>query len=209
AREFLSHTVDRMAENYLGRRGFNTFAPKTLTETTPIHRIFGGCLKNQLKCMSCGHCSDKLDAFMDISLDLEKMGPDGSTKKFRSLHAAIESFTATETLGPGNEWKCGGCEKLVNAEKNLSVFKPPNALVVHLKRFGIADTTAKIKDHVHFEPKLNLGVSGPDRRFICYALCRVVVHKGNSMSHGHYFAYVRSSVGWARMNDEVVTQASM
>ncbi|CAM9094270.1 unnamed protein product, partial [Hapterophycus canaliculatus] len=85
--------------------------------------------------MSCGYCSDKLDTFMDISLDLEEMGPNGSTKKFRSLHAALKSFTATETLGSGNEWKCGGCEKLVNAEKTLSVFKPPNALVIHLKRF--------------------------------------------------------------------------
>lgn len=60
---------------------------------------------------------------MDLSLDLEKMRPDGSTKEYRSLHAALKSFTATETLGSGNEWKCGGCEKLVEAEKTLSVFK--------------------------------------------------------------------------------------
>ncbi|CAN0457771.1 unnamed protein product, partial [Scytosiphon promiscuus] len=40
----------------------------------------------------------------------------------------------------------------------------PNALVVHLKRFGFAGNAAKIQDHVHFEEKLNLDVSGPERR---------------------------------------------
>ncbi|CAN0487335.1 unnamed protein product, partial [Scytosiphon promiscuus] len=73
--------------------------------------------------MSCGHCSDKYESFMDLSLDLQKMGRDGGTTNFKSLHAALKRFTATETLGAGNEWECGGCKKLVEARKTLSVFK--------------------------------------------------------------------------------------
>lgn len=42
--------------------------------------------------------------------------------------------------------------------------QPPNALVVQLKRFGFTGTTSKIGGHVHFEEKLDLDVSGPERR---------------------------------------------
>ncbi|CAN0362506.1 unnamed protein product, partial [Hapterophycus canaliculatus] len=75
----------------------------------------------QLKCTSCGYCSNKLESSTDLSSNLEKMGRDRGVKKFRSLHTASKSFMATEALSAGDERKCGGCEKLVVAEKTLSV----------------------------------------------------------------------------------------
>ncbi|CAN0534564.1 unnamed protein product, partial [Scytosiphon promiscuus] len=42
-----------------------------------------------------------------------------------------------------------------------------------------------------------------------FVISRVVVHAGSSTSCGHYVAYVRSSNGWAKMNDAVVTPASL
>ena len=41
----------------------------------------------------------------------------------RSLDSALHHFTAKETLDAGNRWRCGGCQKLVRAEKRLTVFK--------------------------------------------------------------------------------------
>ncbi|CAM9963484.1 unnamed protein product, partial [Pylaiella littoralis] len=210
AHEFLRHLVDKMASSFLTRRGVKAFDPNRLAETTPIHRIFGGYLRSQacsLKCTKCGHCSDTFDPFMDLSMNLEKVDPlNGAKNKVRSLHEALERFTATETLGSGNEWACGGCQKLVEAEKSLS---PPNALVFQLKRFGFTNTANKIKHHVLFGNKLKLEVSGPERS-AAYDLTGVVVHAGKSMSRGHYVAYVRSSAGcWAKMNDEVVTKVRL
>lgn len=69
----------------------------------------------QLKCIKCGHCSDTFDAFMDLSMEL--------SRGVRSTDVALKRFMATEKLGTGNEWRCGGCKKLVQAEKSLSVFK--------------------------------------------------------------------------------------
>ncbi|CAM9897011.1 unnamed protein product, partial [Ectocarpus fasciculatus] len=209
AHEFLRHLVDKMAGTYLDRRGIDPFAPNRLAETTPIHRIFGGYLRSQLKCSECGFCSDTFDPFMDLAMNVEKVDSSGAPLKEKSLQAALGRFTASETLGAGNEWKCGGCNKLVEAEKNLSIFKPPNALVFQLKRFGYTNRPRKIKDHISFDDKLNLEVSGPER-WANYDLTGVVVHSGKSMSSGHYFAYVRSSAGcWARMNDSVVTKVTL
>ncbi|CAN0112232.1 unnamed protein product [Ectocarpus sp. 4 AP-2014] len=209
AHEFLRHLVDKMAGSYLDRRGVDPFAPNRLAETTPIHRVFGGYLRSQLKCSECGFCSDTFDPFMDLAMNVEKVDSSGVPMNERSLQAALRRFTAPETLGAGNEWKCGGCNKLVEAEKNLSVFKPPNALVFQLKRFGFTNRPRKVKDHISFGDKLNLEVSGPER-WANYDLTGVVVHSGKTMSSGHYYAYVRSTAGcWARMNDSVVTKVTL
>ncbi|CAB1100974.1 unnamed protein product [Ectocarpus sp. CCAP 1310/34] len=206
AHELLRHLVDKMAGSYLERRGVDPFASNRLGETTPIHRVFGGYLRSQLECSKCGFCSDTFDPFMDLAMNVEKVDSRGVAMKERSLQAALRRFTAPETLGAGNEWKCGGCNKLVEAEKNLSVFKPPNALVFQLKRFGFTNGPRKVNDHISFGDKLNLEVSGPER-WTNYDLTGVVIHSGKTMSSGHYYAYVRSSAGcWARMNDSVVTK---
>lgn len=41
----------------------------------------------------------------------------------RSLDVALARFTETETLKGDNKWRCSGCQKLVSAEKLLTVFK--------------------------------------------------------------------------------------
>ncbi|CAN0477928.1 unnamed protein product, partial [Laminaria digitata] len=84
--------------------------------------------------------------------------------------------------------------------------QPPNALVVHLKRFVFARKATKVKHHVQFGDKLELRVSGPEKSAL-YDLTGVVVHAGGSMSSGHYYAYVRSSSGiWAQMDDTSVSK---
>eukprot|EP00903_Cladosiphon_okamuranus_P011206 g10574.t1 len=50
AHEFLRHRVDKMAADFVMRRRMEaTAASKNLAETTPIHDIFGGSLRSQLK----------------------------------------------------------------------------------------------------------------------------------------------------------------
>lgn len=78
----------------------------------------------QLKCTECGHCSDTLDPFMDLSVSFEgTAGAHGAARKVRSVPEALECFTSAERLGSGNEWRCGGCKKPREAEKRLTVFK--------------------------------------------------------------------------------------
>lgn len=50
AHEFLRHLVDKMAGSFLRRRGAEaTAAPIRPAEASPIHGIFGGCLRSQVR----------------------------------------------------------------------------------------------------------------------------------------------------------------
>lgn len=64
---------------------------------------------------ACGHCSDTFDPFLDLSMEL--------SNGVRSVSEALHRFTSTEILDGANKWRCGGCQKLVRAEKRLTVFK--------------------------------------------------------------------------------------
>ena len=75
-----------------------------IAETTMIGRIFGGNLRNELRCQQCGYSSKTYNHFQDLSLELTAAS---------TLTAAIGAFTKPEKLSAGNEWKCDGCKKKV------------------------------------------------------------------------------------------------
>ncbi|CAM9747868.1 unnamed protein product, partial [Phaeothamnion confervicola] len=201
AHEFLRHLVDHMAESCLRRAGVKGGAPHRLGETTAIHRVFGGYLRSQVRCGQCGFCSDTYDLSMDLSLEIA--GGIGS------LQAALSRFTATETLDAANRWRCGGCRKMVRAHKQLTVFRAPNVLVIHFKRFAFGRGSGKIGRAVQFPEEFLLDVSGPERR-VLYRLTGVVVHVGGSMTFGHYYGFVRAPTGtWHHMDDSSTRQVGL
>ncbi|KAI8017692.1 Ubiquitin carboxyl-terminal hydrolase 23 [Camellia lanceoleosa] len=51
-------------------------------EKSLVHKIFGGRLRSQVKCMQCSFCSNKFDPFLDLSLEINKA---------ESLHNATHS----------------------------------------------------------------------------------------------------------------------
>ena len=67
-----------------------------------VSHMFGGTLRSQVKCGACGAESNTLDPFMDLSLELL-----GCT----SVAAALQKFTAPETLAGANAYKCEKCKR--------------------------------------------------------------------------------------------------
>ena len=62
-----------------------------------VKDIFGGALQSQVKCLSCGKESNKVDEIMDISLDVMHSG---------SLKEALHKFFQAEVLDGNNKYKC-------------------------------------------------------------------------------------------------------
>ncbi|KAL0345774.1 UNVERIFIED_CONTAM: Ubiquitin carboxyl-terminal hydrolase 23 [Sesamum radiatum] len=172
-------------------------------EKSLVHKIFGGRLRSQVKCMQCSFCSNKFDPFLDLSLEIVKAD---------SLRKALAHFTAKEQLdGGAKQYQCQQCKQKVKALKQLTIHKAPYVLTVHLKRFGSHVPGQKIDKKIAFEPTLDLKpyVTGPYDGDLKYTLYGVLVHAGWSTHSGHYYCFVRTSSGmWYSLDDNQVVQVN-
>ncbi|KAL3629613.1 hypothetical protein CASFOL_026835 [Castilleja foliolosa] len=172
-------------------------------EKSLVHKIFGGRLRSQVKCMQCSYCSDKFDPFLDLSLEIVRAD---------SLLKALGHFTAKEQLdGGAKQYQCQQCKHKVKALKQLTIHQAPHVLTVHLKRFSAHAPGRKIDNKIAFGPTLDLKpfVTGPYDGGLQYTLYGVLVHAGWSTHSGHYYCFVRTSSGmWHSLDDNQVYQVS-
>ncbi|KAL5672194.1 hypothetical protein ACJX0J_016500, partial [Zea mays] len=111
-----------------------------------------------------------------------------------SLYACLEAFIKEEPLGPEDMWYCPGCKEHRQASKKLDLWRLPEILIIHLKRFSYSRYTKnKLETFVDF-PIHDLDLS----KYIghrCqdvphnYRLYATSNHYG-SLGGGHYTAYV-------------------
>ena len=174
-----------------------------IADTTFIGRIFGGYLRNELKCSKCNYSSQTFNHFLDLSLEI--------TKGISCVTDALKAFTAKERLDCGNEWKCEKCKMKVQATKQLMISTAPVILTIHLKRFNY---NGKINKHIGFnlveEVPCITTVDGVDKvTRVKYHLYAFIVHHGHSTHSGHYVAYVKApNDQWCEMNDSTVSRCS-
>lgn len=203
AHEFLIHLLDAMHDGELRDAGIHVrksgwrdrLPVPRIDETTFVHRVFGGYLRSQVRCTSCGFRSNTYDPFLDLSLEI-------SRKHCNSVDSAFREYTRKETLDSSNRWKCDGCKKRVCATKQLTVFRPPLALIFQLKRFAFGGAYGgnKISKPISYEASMKLPLS--DGRSCEYGLTGAVIHVGSSASSGHYTAVVKRPNGhWYLMDD--------
>ncbi|KAG3164908.1 hypothetical protein PC128_g20026 [Phytophthora cactorum] len=203
--EFFRLLLDSMQRSCL-RKAHVKSESHSAASTTFVHRMFGGKLKNYLKCAKCGFVSERFDDFLDLSLEI--------SNGVNSVKGALRHFTAIEKLDDRNAWKCSSCGKPSRAEKGLSIAECPNVLMIQLKRFDLM--FGKIKRHIEFPRSLDIASgmskSCEDRRRgrTKYELHAVLVHAGFSTDCGHYYAFVKGSSGqWYEMNDDSVRWVSL
>ncbi|POM80329.1 Ubiquitin-specific protease [Phytophthora palmivora] len=203
--EFFRLLLDSMQRSCL-RKAHIKSETHSAASTTFVHRMFGGKLKNYLKCAKCGYVSERFDDFLDLSLEI--------ANGVNSVKGALRHFTAIEKLDDRNAWKCTSCGKPSRAEKGLTIAECPNVLMIQLKRFDLM--FGKIKRHIEFPHSLDIasGMSKncEDRRRgrTKYELHAVLVHAGFSTDCGHYYAFVKGSSGqWYEMNDDSVRWVSL
>lgn len=167
-----------------------------------MRETFGGALLSQVKCLVCKGESNKTDEIMDISLDLL-----GSS----SVGDALACFFRPELLEGANKYSCERCKKLTSARKQMFILRAPKVLVIQLKRFeGI--NGGKINRNIGFKESLILSDfmynKNQDSQPV-YNLFASIVHSGFSPESGHYYAYVKDSIGrWYCCNDSHVSLSS-
>jgi len=131
-----------------------------------------------------------------------------------ALHGCLEAFLKEEPLGPEDMWYCPCCKKHQQAMKKLDLWRLPEVLVIHLKRFSYTQFTRnKLETFVDF-PTTDLDLSSyiadkskqPSSHYRLYAISN---HYGN-MGGGHYTAsiYHEEGKGWYKFDDDYVTPMS-
>lgn len=154
---------------------------------------------------------------------IEKLKAEGNKKKGVTLDECFETFIKPERLDERNMWYCSNCKEHVRAMKTMELWRLPDVLVVHLKRFEFRNVLRRDK----LETFVDFPVEGLDMSKHCgssqgsdfvrehipatYDLFGVVNHYGR-MGFGHYTAYCREwnefgeVNGWSLFDDSTVTR---
>ncbi|KAG0263152.1 CSN-associated deubiquitinating enzyme Ubp12 [Actinomortierella ambigua] len=140
---------------------------------------------------------------------MQAMGSKGG-KKAISLEDCLAEYTKEEQLGEDDLWYCPSCKEHRQATKKLDIWKLPDLLVVHLKRFSHTRSWRdKIDAFVDF-PIMGLDLRGKalqeegDENI--YDLYAVSNHMGG-LGGGHYTAYAKNAKAdeWFNFDDSHVS----
>ncbi|KAF9149815.1 CSN-associated deubiquitinating enzyme Ubp12 [Linnemannia schmuckeri] len=132
-------------------------------------------------------------------------------KKDITLEDCLAEYTKEEQLGEEDLWYCPNCKKHQQATKKLDIWRLPDILVVHLKRFSHTRTWRDKIDALVDFPIHGLDLSGKilkeeDRDENVYDLFGVSNHMGG-LGGGHYTAYAKNerSGQWYNFDDSHVS----
>ena len=131
-----------------------------LRDDSILTDLFEGQLINRTQCLSCGFSDCAFDSFMDLSVEI----PSNSYRSAVSINACLQNFITPEKLLKTG-FKCGKCKKKVDIQKDLTIYRFPRILVIHLKRFtGSAMRHSKLNTAIEFPEQLDMTPFSPHSR---------------------------------------------
>jgi ubiquitin carboxyl-terminal hydrolase 9/13 len=201
----LSQSNGSTPENALSKvmtNGINgTSIPANGLDTTWVHDLFEGTLTSETRCLTCENTSQRDEAFLDLSVDLET---------HTSVTSCLRKFSEEEMLCERNKFHCDNCGGLQEAEKRMKIKRLPRILALHLKRFKYTEDLQRLQKLFHrvaypFYLRLFNTTDGAEDSDRLYELYAVVVHIGGGPYHGHYVSIIKTQDrGWLLFDDELV-----
>ncbi|GAB4829450.1 ubiquitin-specific protease [Ancistrocladus abbreviatus] len=112
-----------------------------------------------------------------------------------SLYTCLEAFLREEPLVPEDMWYCPRCKERRQASKKLDLWRLPEVLVIHLKRFSYSRSMKhKLETFVNFPihdfDLTNYIANKNNSERQLYELYALTNHYG-SMGSGHYTAHIK------------------
>eukprot|EP01087_Luapelamoeba_hula_P007900 TRINITY_DN1943_c0_g1_i3.p1 TRINITY_DN1943_c0_g1~~TRINITY_DN1943_c0_g1_i3.p1 ORF type:complete len:1256 (+),score=322.20 TRINITY_DN1943_c0_g1_i3:123-3890(+) len=164
--------------------------------------------------LSAGIFDEEAEEKCDVHPSAAPKDMTGKVNKQVTLQDCIELFTQVEKLGPDDPWYCSKCQEFQQATKKFDLWRLPNILVVHLKRFSYKNRywREKLETYVDYpEDNLDLGpyILNSGEEAPVYELYAVSNHYG-SLGGGHYTAYAKNhrNSKWYSFDDSSVTEAN-
>ncbi|KAK1152161.1 ubiquitin carboxyl-terminal hydrolase 49 [Acipenser oxyrinchus oxyrinchus] len=243
AQEFLCELLDKVQQELESegtkRKIVIPFSQRKLTKQVlkVVNTIFHGQLLSQVTCLTCNYKSNTVEPFWDLSLEFPEryhcVKKGTAATAYHSdctLTEMLAKFTETEAL-EGRIYACDQCNSkrrksspkplvLTEACKQLLIYRLPQVLRLHLKRFRWSGRNhrEKIGVHVTFDQVLNMesyccrdSLSSIHRESFTYDLSAVVMHHGKGFGSGHYTSYCYNTEGgfWVHCNDSKMNVCSV
>ncbi|XP_072135000.1 ubiquitin carboxyl-terminal hydrolase 49-like isoform X1 [Mobula birostris] len=245
AQEFLCELLDKVQQELESEgtkhRILIPFSQRKLTKQVlkVVNTIFHGQLLSQVTCLTCNYKSNTIEPFWDLSLEFPEryhcLQKGANQHKECTLTEMLAKFTETEAL-EGRIYACDQCNRkrrksspkplvLTEAQKQLMIYRLPQVLRLHLKRFSYCvfrwsgrNHREKIGVHVSFDQVLNMepyccegSSSILGKESFIYDLSAVVMHHGKGFGSGHYTAYCYNTEGgfWVHCNDSKLNVCSV
>ncbi|CAG9539455.1 unnamed protein product [Cercopithifilaria johnstoni] len=160
---------------------------------SPISGIFNSQTVSSLQCNKCRRQSVTFEELAQLSIEVPNRNS--------TIEDCIRNHFQDVELDGSCKWRCPDCESLQTATRRTFLWKLPQVLVIHLKRFTfMGDNWQKNDAHVTFN---TFPLKLQTEYFSLYA---VVNHRG-SLNSGHYTATIRNQITkqWLLFDDDVVT----
>uniref|UniRef100_A0A452IHL8 Ubiquitin carboxyl-terminal hydrolase 40 n=1 Tax=Gopherus agassizii TaxID=38772 RepID=A0A452IHL8_9SAUR len=154
-----------------------------------INRLYHGTVVNQIVCKECKNVSERQEDFLDLTV---------AVKDVSGLEEALwNMYVEEEYFENDNLYRCGTCNKLVEAAKSAKLRKLPPFLTVSLLRFNFDfEKCERYKETscYTFPIRINLRpfceqTHLEDLEYM-YELFSVIIHKGGCYG-GHYHVYIK------------------
>ncbi|NXQ56389.1 UBP40 hydrolase, partial [Anthoscopus minutus] len=154
-----------------------------------INRLYHGIVVNQIVCKECKNVSERQEDFLDLTV---------AVKDVAGLEEALwNMYVEEEYFENDNLYRCGACDKLVEASKSAKLRKLPPFLTISLLRFNFDfEKCERYKETscYTFPIQINLRPfceqTEMDDSEYMYELFSVIIHKGGCYG-GHYHVYIR------------------
>ena len=130
------------------------------------------------------------------------------------LKDCLDLFISNGNFQEDDSWFCSNCKKLEKSKKILQIYKPPNYLIILLKRYDLKHKSGNYffgeKNNTFIDYPINdfdirEYIVGPEKNKAIYDLYGVIEHSG-TLSQGHYTAMCKNNNIWINYNDSVFSQ---
>uniref|UniRef100_A0A4W6CGU3 ubiquitinyl hydrolase 1 n=1 Tax=Lates calcarifer TaxID=8187 RepID=A0A4W6CGU3_LATCA len=175
-------------------------------ESTIVSHLFEGTLGYMTLCMHCDHQAHSTQTFTVLSLPIPTDNIKCSIQDCLSLFFEQSILTGTEQM------LCSVCGLRRETAVLTCLEKPPEILMLHLKRFGCKGRNqVKLRTNVVFSMRLDLtpflSSSVQNTSYSSYRLYAVVNHAGH-LNMGHYTAMCHNTLTrtWHCFDDSAVKE---
>uniref|UniRef100_A0A665V5K6 ubiquitinyl hydrolase 1 n=1 Tax=Echeneis naucrates TaxID=173247 RepID=A0A665V5K6_ECHNA len=178
-----------------------------LQDSTIVSHLFEGQLSYRTLCMHCNYQTHSTQTFTVLSIPIPP-----AIIKCSLEQDCLSLFFERTVLTGGEQMLCSVCGLRRETGVLTCLEKPPEILMLHLKRFGRkGKNQVKLRTNVAFSMKLDLtpfvSSSVQSTSYSSYRLYAVVNHAGH-LNMGHYTALCHNALSqtWHSFDDLVVRE---